>query len=413
MQYAGDNPLETARPAPLPRPPESGTPAGRECMRPDSVVDRVQGSHTGIGRFRDAVLGIDANRRIRLTQWLIAVLVYVAIALVIGLGPGGAWVDATSLLAWTGFIGIGLAGIYAAIRSRWSERFSDPALTSTQMVLGVVAVAWGYLICGPARSVTLLPLLLIFTFGAFSLSWRRFAALTVFAFACLVAVVVALHASRGGDWSLDHIDLRIDLANLLMMAILLPAISLVASRLSALRSRLRLQREKLTGALREVQRLATHDDLTGLVNRRFMQERIAQEQARFERTGSTFSIALIDIDHFKRINDVQGHAGGDEVLRAFAAAIAATLRASDIVARWGGEEFLLLLPDTDATSAQASLERLLALVLQMPLCPGFALSFSAGVTGQRPGETVAVTVARADAAMYAAKRAGRSRVVVQ
>lgn len=363
----------------------------------------------------DAVLSTDPRRRIRITQWLICVLVYLASGLVMWFGMSQGWLHGSRLIAWCGFLAIGLTAVYVALRTGWSERFADPALTAAQIVLGVIGVEWAYFIAGPVRNVALFPLLLIFTFGAFSLSLRWITWLTVFAIAGLVGCVAVLHATRPGvdGWSLDNPDLRLDLTNVLMVMILLPALSLVAARLSALRRRLSSQRTALTELLGKVQQLATHDELTGLANRRHMRERLAQEQGRFQRLGHPFSIAIIDLDHFKWINDAHGHAVGDAVLRAFAAEAASMLRASDLMARWGGEEFLLLLPDTRGPQAQASVVRLLARVRAMPQSVGRPLSFSAGVTEHRPGETVAETVARADREMYVAKRSGRNTVMLQ
>ncbi|MGH8076107.1 MAG: GGDEF domain-containing protein, partial [Lysobacter sp.] len=302
-----------------------------------------------------------------------------------------------------------------ALRSGWSERFIDPALTASQMMLGIVAVDWGYLIAGSVRSMELYPLMLIFTFGAFSLGWRRMTWLTAFALASLVGCVASLNAeqSRVADWSVDQSDVRLDLLNVLVVAVLLPASSLISARLSSLRSKLRSQRAALTAALAEVQRLATHDELTGLANRRHMQERLAQEQCRCLRLESSFSIAIIDLDHFKRVNDAHGHAGGDDVLRAFAAEASSMLRACDLMARWGGEEFLLLLPDTRGPQALASATRLLERVRALPHGAGPPLSFSAGVTEYRHGEPVSETVIRADRKMYEAKRVGRNTVMLQ
>lgn len=363
----------------------------------------------------DVILATDPRRRIRLTQWLISVLVYIASAGVLAFGVQQGWIHWSRLIAWSVFLVIGLTTFYVALRSGWSERFADPALTIAQTLLGVIGVEWAYLICGPVRGVALYPLLLIFSFGAFSLTWRQIMWLTLFALVSLIGTVAALHASRHGidAWSLNDSDLRLDLTNVLMVMILLPALSLVASRLSSLRSKLRSQRSALTAALEEVQRLATHDELTGLVNRRHMQERLAQEQFRFQRQGHPFSIAVIDLDHFKWINDALGHAGGDEVLRAFATESIATLRPYDLIARWGGEEFLVLLPDTRGPQALSSIERLLSRIRALPHGPGALLSFSAGVTEYRRDETVAETVARADHEMYEAKNAGRNTVRLQ
>ncbi len=339
-------------------------------------------------------------------------LVYVGSALVMWFGMSWDWIDAGNFLAWCSFVALGLAAIYVAMRKGWSERFGDPALTAAQMVFGVVTVDWGFLIIGPLRNLALFPLLLIVTFGAFSLGPRRIIWIAAFTIASLIGCALALHAGRtgGGVWSLDDAELRFDLANVLMVMIMLPALSLVAARLSSLRSRLSAQRAVLTELLGKVQLLATHDDLTGLANRRHVLERLMQEDARSSRTGLPFCIAIIDLDHFKQINDAYGHAVGDEVLKAFAAEAAAMLRASDVMARWGGEEFLLLLPDTQGRQAQASVMRLLERVRALPQRSGQPLSFSAGVTEHRSGEPVADTVARADREMYVAKRAGRNAV---
>lgn len=364
------------------------------------------------GRLDDAVLGTDRRRRIRTTQWAFSVFVYAGSAFVLWFNMRQENGHEGYFLAWCAFVIAGLLLVYVAIRSGWSERFSDPALTIGQIVLGVMVVEFGYMICGPARSLTLFPLLLIFVFGAFSLDWRRITWLTVFALVSLVACVAALHVTRSGAgaWSLDNADLRLDLSNVLMVLILLPALSLVAARLSSLRRRLSSQRAALIQALGDVQRLATHDELTALANRRYMLERLEQERSRSARTEHPFSIAVIDIDHFKQINDAQGHAGGDAVLRTFAAEAVALLRAPDLMARWGGEEFLLLLPEARGLQAQAIVMRLLERVRALPQGAGPQLSFSAGVTEYRQGEAVTETVARADGEMYEAKRAGRNTV---
>jgi diguanylate cyclase (GGDEF)-like protein len=376
---------------------------------------KARPSGTLLGRLADAVLGTDSRRRIRTGQWAFSLWVYVASAFVLWFNMRQQEGYEVLFLGWCVFVAVGLALVYAALRSGWSERFADPALTTTQIALGVLVVEWGYLICGPARSLTLFPLLLIFVFGAFSLDWRRITLLTLFALASLVACVATLHVTRSGiaSWSLRDADLRLDLSNVLMVLVLLPAVSLVAARLSSLRSRLRSQRAALTQALREVQRLAIHDELTGLANRRHMQERLEQEKSRCQRTGRQFSIAVIDLDHFKRINDSLGHAGGDAVLRAFAAATAATMRGADLMARWGGEEFLLLLPDTPGAQAQAVVMRLLERVRTLPCAADLPMSFSAGVTEHHQDESVSDTVARADRQMYEAKRAGRNTVRLQ
>jgi diguanylate cyclase (GGDEF)-like protein len=368
-----------------------------------------------LNRWIGALLGNDERRRIRTTQWLISALVYFGSGLSMWIGARPGWMDPRQFAGWIGFLVFSLSMVFVALRSGWSERFADPALTSLQIVIGVLVVEWAYAISGPFRTVTLLPLLLIFSFGAFSLRWRTIAWLAIFTQVSMAAMVLALNATRPGlnRWSLENNDLWIDLMNVMMVMVQLPAIALIAARLSTLRSRLRAQRSKLTEALGEVQRLATHDDLTGLVNRRYMLARLTQEQYRFRRNRHAFSVALLDLDHFKLINDARGHDGGDEVLCAFARAVSSSLRDSDLVARWGGEEFLLLLPDTTVAQARATIERLQRAVLAIPALNGEALTFSAGATDYRADEELTATIARADHAMYAAKVAGRDRMIVE
>jgi diguanylate cyclase (GGDEF)-like protein len=144
-----------------------------------------------------------------------------------------------------------------------------------------------------------------------------------------------------------------------------------------------------------------------------MNEMLAQEERRHGSANAT-RIALLDIDFFKQINDRHGHAAGDQVLRSFAAAARACLRADDVLARWGGEEFLLMLREAGEPEAQAVLarirERVGALRLDgVPELP--RISFSAGLTARRGSEPLADTVNRADKALYEAKSTGRDRVV--
>jgi diguanylate cyclase (GGDEF)-like protein len=161
-------------------------------------------------------------------------------------------------------------------------------------------------------------------------------------------------------------------------------------------------------------RMAITDPLTGLLNRRRMDERLTEEQLRFERTGRAFGVILADVDHFKAINDSHGHAAGDKVLRAVATLLGEGLRGQDAAARWGGEEFLLLLPDTHQGGARDVADRLRHSVearlgelsgLGRPVTMTFGVAAFAGAS------SLEACLKSADAAMYAGKNAGRNRVV--
>jgi diguanylate cyclase (GGDEF)-like protein len=161
-----------------------------------------------------------------------------------------------------------------------------------------------------------------------------------------------------------------------------------------------------------VERQALVDGLTGLANRRATSDALHAEAARAERLETPLSVALADIDGFKDVNDVHGHAVGDEVLRAFAEVLRETLRESDVAGRWGGEEFLLLLPgaDEDGAAQLADRVRLGLAARSIPSVPGLRVTASFGVA-EYAGETnTEQLVAAADSALYRAKRAGKDRV---
>ncbi len=168
--------------------------------------------------------------------------------------------------------------------------------------------------------------------------------------------------------------------------------------------------------VRELQRFANRDALTGLANRTALQQMFTREVVSAHRTKRPLALGLIDLDRFKSINDTHGHASGDEVLARVARVLGETLRRSDIVARWGGEELLALMPDTDLASARLALERCLAatraLAFRGKQAQPFGVTFSAGAVLVADDEKLDAAVARADQLLYAAKEAGRDRVLV-
>ena len=155
---------------------------------------------------------------------------------------------------------------------------------------------------------------------------------------------------------------------------------------------------------------ATHDRLTGLYNRELLEEFLNHEINRAERDGDPLSMLLFDVDHFKRLNDTHGHHAGDQVLRQLGALARNVLRQSDILVRWGGEEFLAILPRTNAEGARRIAERLREAVHDHTFAVGEPVSISAGVAEYRPGECQTALTKRADDALYEAKRRGRNRV---
>jgi diguanylate cyclase (GGDEF)-like protein/PAS domain S-box-containing protein len=165
----------------------------------------------------------------------------------------------------------------------------------------------------------------------------------------------------------------------------------------------------------QLEQLARFDPLTGLRNRRDFYERAQHELARAKRTHSPLCAMALDLDHFKRINDTHGHAGGDEVLKAFSHLLATALRDIDITARFGGEEFVVLMPNTPLPAALHTAERLRTLLVNTPatLADGTALAYTASIGVSElidSDSTIDDLLKRADQAVYTAKRAGRNRV---
>jgi diguanylate cyclase (GGDEF)-like protein len=182
---------------------------------------------------------------------------------------------------------------------------------------------------------------------------------------------------------------------------------------STLRKTLYRRSVELKAAYRRIEELAEVDELTGAFNRRCIMRMLEEEISRAHRLNAPCAIALIDLDWFKRINDAYGHPTGDEVLRTFAITMFANVRAIDRFGRYGGEEFLLVLPDTTQQSAVGMLDRLRAIIAELEwsaFSAGMSVTMSAGVTVLRANENSDNVLARADSALYAAKAQGRNRI---
>jgi diguanylate cyclase (GGDEF)-like protein len=251
-----------------------------------------------------------------------------------------------------------------------------------------------------AREALTLFYLLVMLFGALRLSAGRLAALAVLA---LLAHGTMLHLSYLRDEEYMEIEAAIPEFAVLMIA--LPWFAAMGGYVNRLRATLAESNLKLEQAVERIHDIAIRDELTGAYNRRFLMEALAREQARAARLGGSFSVCILDVDHFKRVNDTLGHAAGDGVLRTVAAVVAGGLRAMDMFGRFGGEEFLVVLPDTDRAGALLVAERIRAAIEAET-----RVTVTIGVA-QYAKDDISPVLARADQALYQGKAAGRNKVI--
>jgi diguanylate cyclase (GGDEF)-like protein len=296
------------------------------------------------------------------------------------------------------------------IRSGKNQRYKDPTLAFPQTLVAQTLTAIGYAVGGPFHAAALVVFALIMVFGMFSMQRRAIRVSCIYTISVLALVIFwRVHTDHANySW-------QVEIFYFVLLATVLPAISTLSNNLMNMRLLLKTQKRALEDALIKIQEMASHDELTGLPNRRFMMTQLNEHAQSCARGGPSFYICMVDLDHFKSVNDTYGHAVGDEVLDAFGERARYTLRSTDLVGRWGGEEFLLVLPDTKASDAVIGVARLRVALAQTQVSnaePHLRVSFSAGFTRYIVGEQISQAIERADTALYKAKSAGRNRTVV-
>ena len=313
-------------------------------------------------------------------------------------------VNAVAFLSGAVLLTVFLLTFYIIFAFRLNTRFAEPSLTFAQIttsVLTMLTVSY----FDRAAEIALGPFILIaFSYGIFRLTSNALAVLTV---GCMLAYL-SMILLRAEQLGFDD-GFRLDLLQWVVVTLTLPLIVSVGTQIRYLRQALKSTRYQL----QQFEEKAIRDELTGLYNRRQLQTELDQAIALANSHGIAFCLSLIDVDHFKDINDRYGHLVGDLILREFARIARDSIRDSDILGRYGGDEFMQILPDTELKGAVMHAERLRVHSHFLNLhnvMPQKSISLSIGVAQYRPGEDAAALIERADAALYRSKEHGRNRV---
>lgn len=299
-------------------------------------------------------------------------------------------------------------GLYLS-EINFNDRFKDQYLTVPQSIVSMTIQLVAIYLAPEVGFYFIFILFIVLSFGALLMNARETA--IVWTYSTIGLAVLLLLTDKPIAMPMTTWAERA-----LLLACAVTALGRCASTGlygSSMREALFKRGNELKKAHARIEELAQVDELTGLLNRRYIMRSLNEELTRAQRVGIRCSVAIIDLDFFKRINDQFGHPVGDEVLRGFALALSANIRDIDRLGRYGGEEFLLILPDTARDDALRTVDRLRSIVseLDWTALSGMNVSMSAGISEVRPEDSAQDILGRADVALYRAKDAGRNQVI--
>ena len=315
-------------------------------------------------------------------------------------------VERMVLGATFGFVAVASLVFYALYAASKSKRQAEKRLTGPIAVFALAVMLIDVYAAPGSRPVFTSFVFVAIAYGMYYLSRRAMLLLCAGTLAGFAAVIGMHHLERH-----DPELLRAELLSLFLLGMTLPGFVLLAGRVRQLHSAL----HKASVRIKNIEESARRDPLLGCYNRRFMVAALEEQKRLADVNGTPLCLAVIDLDHFKRVNDEVGHLAGDEVLRSFANVARQSIRQFDVFGRYGGEEFLLILPHTPLLAAFNTVERVRdkAEKHQWSEELNRPVTVSIGLTQYSPGESVLDLFSRTDTAMYLAKRGGRNQVVVQ
>lgn len=312
--------------------------------------------------------------------------------------------DAVLIFFW-----VGVFTFTVILRTGLNKRYHDPSLTIPQMLWGATYILTIAYLLNDWRGLILMAFFGMFSFGFFKLSFREFLSIGLYGVLGYAVIIIYLFFNEP-----ERIVIDLELMQLLAFASTITVMMYTGSAIHRLRNRTKKQYVALQEALELNKKLAITDDLTGLFNRHYFMEKLSQQKALSERNDSDFVVFYCDLDHFKHINDTFGHHTGDIVLQKFSEILLSSIREIDYAARFGGEEFVCLLVNTDIENAKKVTERIrqsLANYNFSDIAPSLHSTVSIGIANFKEFNTIQETLMSADNRMYNAKRKGRNKVV--
>jgi diguanylate cyclase (GGDEF)-like protein len=318
------------------------------------------------------------------------------------------------LTEWAAIVGllilipVIIISMYIFFRTGLNLKMADPSLTVIQMSSAILSIMYTMYFSHEARGILLLSYILVFLFGIFRLDTRGFLYISIFTLLTYGIDIALLHLFRpqGVNFHIEYLQWGV-------LALVLMAFSVIGGYISTLRKNLSISKSEQAKYIKIISDMAIRDVLTGLYNRRHVMELLDHEKNRSSRGGGIFCVAMLDIDHFKNVNDSYGHLAGDAVLQTVAATIKTTMRNTEYCARYGGEEFLIVLTQTSIDGALIGAERVRAKIeniLFPEIGSDFKVTVSIGISKYKMQEDIQKVIARADKALYLAKKGGRNRV---
>ncbi len=382
---------------------------GAMSSAPVSLSGRFNWKHSAVeGELPPEILARRARQRRQLLDMTgVSYMIDAAILLIY------AYAGTTSFAIASAYAACGLLSVATFIaisEARINDRFRDHYFILQQTSVSL-AIMLAFIYFAPeVGGLFLCSIFLVYTFGALRSSPRQ----TIIGWTTAAAGLTILFLLTDKPISMPTGTPLERFATLLVFILVLGRGMIVGLFSSSLHESLYKRGIELKKAYQRIEELAELDELTGAMNRRSIMQTLDQEIARARRSNVPCAIALIDLDWFKLINDRFGHPAGDEALRAFAITVFANIRSIDKFGRYGGEEFLLILPETSDGAALRAIDRLRTIVAGLDwsaISQDMTVTMSAGLAMLRPDDSADSILARADKLLYQAKDMGRNRVV--